>query len=250
LGKSWLIYKPQSSYYLMSGRKVYVHGATSCGPWIGNERFVIYRYVGSMPSKVTFPGYHEVNANKTTVVTTSERPKLEDIRQSLSVEAVSADGRSVVYIDKNDGFAYVVRDFGNFKEMQSQLLVQLGSQQSASFEFLPDDRLLCTVYEYSYDNLRNVKYSIVDLDTFEFRELELPGECGYGYGLFRGGGWDGAAFHRRWQWIGGPGSDIIACTYATDLVFVGDMTTDSATEILELETDIFTTGAEIIGWLP
>jgi len=257
LGKSWLLFTaPSANYSFSGGTKTFVHGDAGCGLWLGADHFVIYRYVGSMPSKVTSPTYEEIAINTTTIVTIGDKPKFEDTKQWLFVEAVSSDGLSIVYTDKKDNSIYLARNFRNFKELDSQLLIQLDLLQVAFFEFLPDNRLL---YAMSFDSGSGVlypDYSIVNLADLEFREWKLPEDCGYGF--VRGGGWDNG-YHRTWQWIGEPGSGMIACVadvVTSDLdqvfeVFVANVATGSATSIFKLESgNLQWKRGEIIGWLP
>jgi hypothetical protein len=255
LGKSQLVYKaPFANYSFSDGKKASVYGETGCGFWLGTDRFVMYRYIGSMPSKVTYPGYPEVVANTTTIVTVGGKFKLENAKQLLSVEAVSPDGLSMVYIDKKDSSVYLARNFSGFKELDSQLLVQPAPDQVAFFEFLPDNRLLYTVSSRGGSGLLYPDYSIINLADLEFRKWELPDDCGYGLRNYEG--WDNAAYRRSWQWIGEPGSGMIACV-DTDVVdhvsevFVADVTTGLATSIFNLKgNSVLWTEGEIIGWLP
>jgi hypothetical protein len=258
LGKSWLLYKaPSSNYSYSGGTKTFVHGDTRCGLWLGADRFVFYRYIGAMPSKVTFPGYDEVAINTTTMVTIDGKPKLEDIKQWLSVEAISVDGLSVVYLDKKDGSVYLVPNFSSFKNLESQLLFKLKTKgHMVFFEFLPDNQLLYAESEYrSSGSLVYPDYAMINLKNLEFSEWNMPDECGSGFD--RNGGWNRIATTRTWQWVGKPGSGKIACV--TDVgtgshkvfeVSVVDVTTGLATPIFKLEGGSFAEGGEIIGWLP
>jgi len=255
-GKARLLYKaPSANYSFSDGTAATVYSDTSCGLWLGTDRFMMYRYIGSMPRQVTYPGYPEVAANTTTAVTIGEKPKLENTKQWLSVEAVSGDGLSLVYLDKKDRSVYLARNFSSFKELDSQFLVQLDVGQVAFFEFLPYQRLLYTVSARGGNGrLLYPDYSIVNLTNLEFRKWELPDDCGYG--LRNGKGWDGGAYQRSWQWIGQPGSGMIACV-ETDVVdhvseiFVADVATGAATSIFKLEgNSVLWTEGEIIGRLP
>jgi WD40 repeat protein len=255
LGKPRLVYKaPFANYSFSNGDKYSVYGETGCGLWLGADRFVMYRYIGSMPRHVTSPGYPEVAANTTTIVTIGEKFKLENAKQLVSVEAISPDDLSIVYTDKKDGAVYLARNFSSFKELDSQLIVRPASDQVAFFEFLPDDQVLYTVSTRGDRGLLYPDYSIINLADMELRKWELPDDCGYG--LRNGKGWEGGSYERSWQWIGEPGSGVIACV-DTDIseyvseVFVADVATGAATSIFKLESDgLLMTEGEIIGWLP
>jgi hypothetical protein len=184
--KSQVIYQAPSARYSPSdSSEVYLYyGEAVCGPWLGNDRFVIYRHTGPMPSEMPAGSGIGLEPDTTTIVTVGDEPKFEDINQWLYVEAISPNSRSLVYTDTESRSVYLVRGFNNFNEMTPRLIAQDRDwDQQSYFEFLSEDRL----FSYHPD-------AAIDLESLESREWELPDKC-----------------VGDWQWIGNPEDNLIAC---------------------------------------
>lgn len=183
--KSWLVYQAPSAKYTPEDKsEVYqLYGQVVCGPWLGVERFVVYRYIGSMPANLYSNSV--VEPNTTSIVTIGEKFKFDDINKWFHVEAISPSGHSLVYTDPGSMSTYLVRNFSNFAEMDPQLIIQ-DRDREGYFEFLTEDRLF-----FHNIDFRNID---INLKSLEPREWRLPDKC-----------------IGDWQWVGNPEDNLIAC---------------------------------------
>jgi hypothetical protein len=242
--KSWLVYQaPSAKYTPQDKSEVYqFYGEVVCGPWLGVERFVVYRYVGSMPSNLYSDSVVELNT--TSIVTIGEKLKFEDIKQWFYVEAISPSGHSMVYTDTESMSTYLVRNFSNFTEMDSQLIIQDRDWQGY-FEFLTENQL--------FFHFRDI---VINLENMESREWKLPDKCS-----------------ESWQWVGNPEDNLIACgceescfeeaqvsssdrfltpdSYKySSAILIYDLTTGSLIRIHDLEYFHQPDEISFIGWYP
>lgn len=103
------IYTPPSDEYSISGvgegREVF--GRVSCGPWIGDDRFVFRRFVGEMPSALSM-GFPEISTNTKTLATFAEDGfTLLDLPIEMNIISSCSSESSMLMLENEN---YVISD--------------------------------------------------------------------------------------------------------------------------------------------
>jgi hypothetical protein len=237
-GESTLVYTVPSANYgilgspLESGQTYY--GGLDCGSWVGPDRFIFNRFVGTMPSQITVPGANELDANKTTLAIMGETIRLIDLPSRVRILAISNDGTQVLF-RRNDRL-YLTALFDDFESMNARPV----SIDDDFFDigFMPNRNDL--FYVESAISTEPGRIHFIDSETLE-NQLgpKLPDDWA------------------SWVWVGDPKDNVVAVVESNEgspnSIAIIDLDTGGRTGIVEgqLAEELSSYSSHrILAWLP
>lgn len=214
-----LIYAPPSATYLTTIQ----YGDVQCPYWIGKNRLLFDRFIGSMPSSITIPGAPELAANTTSLAVIGDEIKIIDSPERVYLIDVS-DDETLVLISKQDQI-YIANSFDDFTNMNLRSLAHLPIRDTSG-QFISKSNGI--IVENDHEIFFLDRESLETTQTFS-----KPPD------------WQLYSF-RNGEWMGSPNDAIIIWDLNGNLV-IGDLKTGIKTEFWQISKYGF---ANWIAWMP